>query len=265
VPRRARWCLHVRPATATVDCNGEPHRVTWRRGKLILEDHDLAAERAILAFGGRHFPCLNVLTRWRGLHSWAMSSQLLRQMEARLQPGTTVMQPELAPLHELGLLLTWERRWRRERYFSEHGRLLAEQFRRRALAPFREHLTFWKQQTGARLLSTVKIDVLRPEQSPAVRGSINRVKVTATAAVNVRWVLDVWARGLAVVDKAFVLGVIPQGGPGGRLEVRAVRWREEVPGTWMPVTSPAQVSFDPIGTPHLGWEHSVGERGWAKA
>ena len=41
MPRKPRWCHPLPQATATVPCNGEQHRVSWRRGKLKLEDHDL--------------------------------------------------------------------------------------------------------------------------------------------------------------------------------------------------------------------------------
>lgn len=221
---------------------------------MILEDHDLAAEAAVLAFGGRPFPCLDVLKRWRDLHTWAMSGQLLREMEARVGSDNPVVLPELAPRHELGLLLTWERSWRRSRYFSDHQRLLEEQLRKRALGPLRQHLGYWKQRSGARLLSSVSIDVRRPGQSPQLRGSMNRVKVTATAGLTVGWVLDVWARGLALLDQAFVLEVVPQRGPGRPLTVRAVRWREESPGNWAPVVGSARVGVDPQGVRRLAWE-----------
>ncbi|MDQ3575111.1 MAG: hypothetical protein M3404_09370, partial [Actinomycetota bacterium] len=75
-----RWCDHIEAATASVDCNGESHRVTWRRGKVVLEDHDLTAEAAMLAFGGKPFPCLGVLRRWRDMHTWAMSGELFETM-----------------------------------------------------------------------------------------------------------------------------------------------------------------------------------------
>ena len=46
-----RWCDDLGPAWAIVDCGGERHAIAWRRGKLVLEDHDLLAERSLLALG----------------------------------------------------------------------------------------------------------------------------------------------------------------------------------------------------------------------
>ena len=111
-----------------VDCNGERHRVTWRRGKVVLEDHDLRAEEAMLAFGGKPFPCLGLLRRWRDMHTWAMSDELFRTMSARLGPEAVLPGP-LEPVLELGLMLTWERTWRRSSFYTDYERLLREHLR----------------------------------------------------------------------------------------------------------------------------------------
>ncbi len=53
-----------------------PHRITWRRGKLVLHEHDLAAERVLLALGGDPCSCLLILdavrdrTEGSGRDSW---------------------------------------------------------------------------------------------------------------------------------------------------------------------------------------------------
>jgi hypothetical protein len=36
------------------------HRVSWRHGKLILEDHDVEAEQALVALGGERCQCLDI-------------------------------------------------------------------------------------------------------------------------------------------------------------------------------------------------------------
>jgi hypothetical protein len=36
------------------------HRITWRHGKVIVEDHDLEAEKALVALGGERCPCLDI-------------------------------------------------------------------------------------------------------------------------------------------------------------------------------------------------------------
>ena len=252
MPGRARWCHHVPPVTALVECSGERHRVTWRRGKVVLENHDLTAETAMLAFGGKPFACLGVLKRWRDMHTWAMSGELFRQMQARLGPEV-VLPGDLNSAHELGLMLTWERSWRRSSYYADYERLLLEQVRKRALAPLREHLAFWRQRSGSRLLSPPQLELLRPGQAPSVRGYMDKVRVTATAALGVAWVHRVWARGMALVDGAFLLDVEPEVAAGSELVVQAVRWEDRQSGTWVPVAATGRLGAHE-GRHRLRWE-----------
>ena len=64
--RPRRWCDGLPSVTATIPCGGKWHRITWRRGKLVLEDHDLLAERSLAALGAADPPaCMEVLEAWR--------------------------------------------------------------------------------------------------------------------------------------------------------------------------------------------------------
>ena len=58
------WYQALDPVTVRVRCGGEVHRVTWRRGRLVLEDHNLTAERSLAAFGGVPCPCMAVFDWW---------------------------------------------------------------------------------------------------------------------------------------------------------------------------------------------------------
>ena len=260
MPVRDRWCHHVAPATAEVMCNGEPHRVTWRRGKLKLEDHDLAAERTMLAFGGETPACLQALQLWRNLHSWAMSGQLLQQMQSRLGPGGLLVPGDLQRVHELGLLLTWDRAWRHSRYFSDHGRLLDEQLRQRALPALRQHLRHWMPQYGCRRISGIELKVLRGGQQPGVHGQMDTIGVRVTAILGARWLVEVWARGLELVDDAFVLEIVDEAvdadASPGTARVRAVRWETQPAGWVAPVGAPALLQPRPDGGWSLQWEAS---------
>lgn len=243
------------PATAEVACNGELHRITWQRGKLKLEDHDLAAERTMLAFGGAVPACLQALQLWRNLHSWAMSGQLLQQMQSRLGPGGLLVPGDLQRVHELGLVLTWDRAWRHSRYFSDHGRLLEEQLRERALPPLKEHLRHWMPEFGCRRVSAIELKVLRAGQQPGVHGQMDTVGARVTAILGARWLVEVWARGLALVDGSFVLEVVDEepGGGAGAIPARAVRWERQRGGWVAPVGSPALVRPRPEGGWQLEW------------
>jgi hypothetical protein len=63
--------------TATIDCNGAPHRITWRGGRLILEDHDPLAERSLSALGGKPPMCLELFDAWSAGRGSEQVSKLL--------------------------------------------------------------------------------------------------------------------------------------------------------------------------------------------
>jgi hypothetical protein len=251
---RDRWCHHIPPARAVVACSGGQHRVTWRRGKVVLEDHDLGAERAMLALGGEPCACLRVLQGWRNLHSWSMSAELFRQMTARLGEGSILAPGDLAPVHELGLLLTWERTWKRSAWFSGHERLLREQVARRALGPLRRHLDVWRDRVGSRRISAVEVHVQRPGRPAVLVGSMDRIGTKATATLGTAWVLRVWGRGLAVVGGAFVLDAVEEEEGTGELRARAVRWEEQAGGVFAPAPAPAAIRPTEAGGWELAWE-----------
>ncbi len=256
MPVRDRWCHHVPPATATVPCSGEQHRISWQRGKLKIEDHDLSAERTMLAFGGETPACLQALQLWRNLHSWAMSGQLLQQMQSRLAPGALLVPGDLQRVHELGLLLTWDRAWRHSRYFSDHGRLLTEHLEQRALPPLKEHLRHWMPQFGCRRLSGVELKVLRHGQQEGVHGQMDTIGARVTAILGARWLVRVCARGLELVDGSFVLEVTDEEveGEPEAVRVRAVRWERQPAGWVAPVSAPATVRFEADGARALEWD-----------
>ena len=247
-PRRDRWCHHVEAAEAVIDCTGERHRVVWRRGKLILVDHDLAAEDAMMALGGEMPACVKALRLWRNLHTWAMGTEIFTQLQSRLGDDALLGPGELAAAHQLGLVLTWERAWRRGSYYTDHERLLATVLRAKAQGPLREHLRHWMKLHGSRRISGTAIEVARSAASADVTGDMDSVGVRATVALPARWLVEVWARGLPVVDGTFVLGVEPTS-EATRLQVTAVAWEPHPTrsGHFGPVRMTATVDREPGG------------------
>lgn len=234
-----RWSRYVPPASAVVVCNGEEHRVAWVNGKVVIEDHDVAAERTMLAFGGELPACLKVLELWRNCYSWALSTELFRQVQDKLGPEALLAPGDLRDRNQLGLMLTWERAWRRTAYFSEHGRFLHEHMRPRVMGPLREHLTFWMGRHGCRRIAAADLRVARVGEPVRLEGSMDSVSVRATLVVSATWFVRVWARGIAVVDGGLVLDV----GAGDALgvAVRAARWDEAVAGVANPLSRPAHL------------------------
>jgi len=64
---RPRWYAERGAITATVETGGEAHHVTWRKGQLILHDHNVTAEEVLQALGGEPCPCLLLRDALRGL------------------------------------------------------------------------------------------------------------------------------------------------------------------------------------------------------
>ena len=83
-----RWYAGLPDVTAEFDCGAAPHRIAWRRGKLVLEDHDLLAERSLIALGSEPPLCVEVLDAWRRLRGPELLPDLL--------VGTTVPFDELS-------------------------------------------------------------------------------------------------------------------------------------------------------------------------
>lgn len=249
-----RWCDHIGSRTELVECGSERHRLTWRRGHLVIEDHDLDAERALRALGADTPACLRHLKQWRHLYSWATSTELFAQMRDRLGPDHILAPGALAPVQELSLLLTWERAWRTSSYLGGgHQRLLQQQLRARADRPVRAHLAHWAGRLGAAPPSSVQVELLRPGHPPRLTGTIAPFASRATAALGVAWVLQVEARGLALVDGALVLEVLPS---PTALRARAVRWRGAAGGEARPEAALATLRRLPDRSWTLAWDES---------
>lgn len=63
-PQADRWCDGLPDVTAEFECGGQRHRIVWSRGKLVLADHDLLAERTLTVLGCEAPLCVEVLDAW---------------------------------------------------------------------------------------------------------------------------------------------------------------------------------------------------------
>lgn len=252
--RKPRWCDAIPEATATIDCGGEGHPVTWRRGKLVLEAHDLSVERTMLAFGGDLCPCMRVLEMW--VEQCRMPPDSFSQIHLWLGENDFLVPDEFELQRLLAMVLAWERAWRFESWLpTKQANLLTAELTARALAPLREHIKAWKPKTGARVISGCKVALLPSKEIPAVEGSTDRVAMRAVARLHPRWLVDVWPRGISLVDDSFVVDLSGASSLDDLL-VSAVRWEPNGPGTWAAVVAPARVERDPgtDGPWRLTWE-----------
>ena len=240
-----RWYEHVRAVTAVIACEGEEHRLTWRWGKLKLEDHDLGSERAMLVLGGGASACLRALHLWES--QFSMAPEHFLQMHRWLGADAVLAPPEFEVPREVGVTLSWERAWKRSVYLDKHGKLLERMVRDKAVPALRAHLTDEKQRFGSRSIRTVEIRHVRAGQPVGLRGRMDSVSVSVSAALSSDWIVRVWSAGLATVPGAFVLQVDGKGSRPGSLAVRVVRWKQVQAGVGEAVTEAAEAVPDGDG------------------
>lgn len=246
--RRPRWYDYVPPATATIPCGDRQHRITWQRGKLVLVDHDLGAERAMIALGGQACPCMQVLTMWRD--QWSMLPDMIRKTDW-LGARAYLMPAALAQPRRIGAYRNWDRSWRKNAYTTKHGSIFSTDVIEQA-TPWLEKLAtagLGRQQASGK--PNVSASLVRPEQRPSVTGSVKRGQVTVTGRLGVAWLVRVSARGLPLVNDAFVVEVVEDGWSSSL--VRAARWKDEGREGRRLVTGTAHLSVDSDGTPSLDW------------
>lgn len=253
--RKPKWYHPFPEATAVIDCGGEPHRVTWRRGKIVLEAHDLASERAMVVFGGEVCPCMRVLDMW--VSQFRMPPEHFLRMQSWLSGPNAFLAPaEFALLRHLSMVLTWERRWRASFHLDKkEAELLGNELQEKALPHLRAHLNLWKARTGSRVVSGCQVGLVPSNRPVTLDGITDGVAMRLKAQLHPTWVVDVWARGVATVDGAFVLRLTGAVSVDD-LRVVAGRWEPTGTGTWATVTAPARLSRPP-GTPGawaLDWD-----------
>ncbi|MGQ0744899.1 MAG: hypothetical protein ACT4OS_11300 [Acidimicrobiales bacterium] len=254
--RPGRWYHAVAPVETVVACSGEQHRVSWARGKLALADHDLAAERTMLVFGGEPCTCLRILEMWS--QQFGLPPEAFAQMDSWLGEDAVLAPPALAPVREMAMVLGWERAWRKSAFLhKKQARLLSDALTSRATKPLREHLNAVRASVGARMVSSVEVSVIHSDQAPALSGGVEGISIRARARLRGRWVVDVWGRGAAVVADAFVLEVTGARSPHD-LDVTAARWRGSGSGA-APVPGLARLRRDGPDQPwSLTWMPEAG-------
>ncbi|MDQ6928631.1 MAG: hypothetical protein M3159_08205 [Actinomycetota bacterium] len=245
LPRVPNWYHHVPPVQGLVPCEGALHRVSWRRGKLVLEDHDLSAENALLAFGGDPCACMQALRLWR--HQFGMPPELFSSMQTYLGADAALAPKELELPRELGMDLSWDRAWRRSSFLErKQERLLQAGLRERALPLFRQHVTAEKQGFGCRVVSGVQVRVAPSIAEVKVSGEMDKVAVRAVIELHPSWLVEIWPRGIGIVDGVFVAELVDDSYDAP--SVRAVRWEGDA-ARRVPVLAPARVTGG-----RLAWE-----------
>jgi hypothetical protein len=208
-----RWPRGVAPLRVHVDCAGAAdHAITWRRGALVLEDHDAAADEVLLALGGPSSPCLDVLQSWRlgyiEEEPPTESAALVRSLSSLARwmsgGGSPAVLPEpLRRLREASVLHTWGRGLREPVASEEAQRDFLQRAIRRRL---RDLVLRQLRPLGAERHADVEVQVddgLEVRASGRCEGTRARVAL----AVPTSWLTDVWVPGLETWRGDVVLAV----------------------------------------------------------
>lgn len=262
------WSRRLPPLETEVRCSGTTHRIRWVRGSVVALDHtDLVAEQAMVALGAAPFPCLEIVHLATGFRDEAKlllhwNQGLVAGVAASVWPAgaaTLTLLTSLSTLPTMPPALASALRG--------HARLanlapavvdriaLARVVRlgRRAPEDEMEQLDLelavsvrakpaleacmrtWTRRPPHRL-PHVECRLGDPEQPPAVAWDGGRA---CELRLSPRWLPEVWAPGLALVDGCFVLGV--DRARGAAAEAQVVRWERRRVGEEAPVVFAARV------------------------
>jgi hypothetical protein len=213
---------------------------------LVLEDHDLSAENALLAFGGEPSACMQALRLWR--HQFGMPPDLFSSMQTYLGADAALAPKELELPRELGMNLSWNRAWRRSSFLErKQERLLQAALRERALPLFRKHVGAEKERFGCRVISGAQVRIATTIKEVSVTGEMDKVAVRAAVELHASWLVEIWPRGLGLLGDVFVAELVEDSYDAPL--VRAVRWEGPPGGRRVPVLALAQVTGG-----RLAWE-----------
>lgn len=287
------WWTAVDPTTVEVTCGDQRHRISWRRGKLVLDDHDLAAEESFAALGGEPALCLEVLRAWRSavddrevLWFWdtprigdpdmakmlasvraqqqhllaghramvasptgrravpagAIPKEILDRMRTQLAAEQrrsllSALPEDLRMRLGLAAIVRAERRQGDRFWFSSRAPDIQTALTARVAPAIETSMRAWRGRLAGHHLVTVESWIAAPGEEATVCGLMDDAGGWAAASMPIRWLVDVWARGIAVVDGCFVLEVASD--TGDHLGVTATRWERRLPTGSTPVVEPA--------------------------
>lgn len=244
------WYATFPPVRVGVPCGGADHHLTWRKGALCLDDHDLGAEVALEALGGDPVPCVAVLRAWRAvcgsprpLSAWGETAQLgSHAATPRAGPMRAQLDALPGPLHDVVAAASLVRAQRHAargdavNLPAQLHRLVAERFTdalRASLRPVRA--------CGVRTDVRYTVRVTAVGEPPSVEVQSHRTGVRLEVGLSLGWLVEVWGRGAACVDGRLVLRMHPPGGLAMRWDVVdmqpepalvAVSLRRDHEGTW---------------------------------
>lgn len=229
-PERPRRWYARRPAVrAEVECAGAHHRVTWRRGRIVMEDHDLLAERALHGLGAEKTSCVEVLEEWRAVHRRSALEELPLLLSSTRRRGDTNALPEpLRLVAGVAAVVRCERHWDDDDFPDNARRVVAGELNRCFEAALRDSVGFSRtHRTNLRVRARTEMVATGEPAWIAAEVFTARSEVRLAAGLPLRWLVEVWGRGIAAVDGHLVIDAAAD--RLGRLAALAVTWDTAVP------------------------------------
>ena len=248
--RSSRWYDDVPPATFEIPCGEETHRITWRRGKLILEDHpDLRSEEILAALGGDKYACLQLLDGWRRSRSGFDHS-----VDNLWRGRFFGLPPAYRSRSLLAIFVHWERHWHEPEFRASRGQQVTNQVERHAYDLLRRFIEDRRrvQRHGPQV--TIQVDVVAARHEPTLAGHLDGKSSHVAAELGPRWLARVWMRGRALAQGAFVVDVLGNDRGEEPLAVRAARWQTREDGSSVVVVEDAWLRTADNGDVAITWQ-----------
>lgn len=208
------WARRAPDVDVVVECDGVTHRVRYRRGSIVVLDHDVAGEWSLQALGGDEPACLAVLRAWRHTNLDTVTTPEAVRSRIRSHgrvPAWVVSLPAaLDVARRQTLLMTAERTGG-----AGSGGYLLRETQRLALPPLHR----WMVAAGeaGRQPLVAKVSVVAPPEEPSF--GLWREEGTLVVGVSLRpsWWRDVALAAGPLVDgdRAFLFD-----------RGRGLRWRD---------------------------------------
>jgi hypothetical protein len=275
VRRRLGWYEAYPEVTAAIPTghDDESHRVSWRRGRLVLHDHDVAAEEVLTALGGERCECLHLLDALQGKvdrelgrvqyrrgsgvygpgavqpgQSRPLPGQLRaamlqlrnaspqqRQALFRQLTGHHPVPQELTSIFDAATALRNERFLRGGRGVSSApARPSPAEALEAAVVPALER-AIRESHPPLRAHAPISIGCWKdvPGEPAVLQGSLTSRGGFIAVSLPVRWLIRVWCRGMAVIDAHFVLDVDAPA-PATELGGHVLEWQKQLGGHAIP-------------------------------
>ena len=241
----AGWYRRVPWLDVLVDCGGVQHTVRWRRGRLVLLDHDVAAERAVAALGGDPCACVGVLDVWRRACEAASGRAHRRALPEDLRPTAALCR-----------MVTAERRWADPALRVER-RAFADDLVRNFRASLAKSLAPSQPDSGYTRRIDLEVRAVAAGAPLQLEAESWPGRVRLRVELALAWLVQVDSVGLANVEDLVVLGVLDSDHQAGLLGVLTLRWQTPSPQLTVPVVEPHWVRRS---APDGAWQVVQGNR-----